>query len=138
MHRPFGEDSTAVGTSSQATPGTTEVVLREISGQRTIVTLYGEQSVSTRARIAEQFERARMASIVIIDLTPCSSLDSTIIEALFEARDRSLAQRVELVMPMRGGAADRALRLARVPSIFTIYGSLEEALAKAEPARPNV
>lgn len=112
--------------------------LREISGQRAIVTLFGKHDLSTRQLLTEQLERARMVPIVIIDLTPCSSLDATTLVTLLKARDASLAQRVEVVMPGCGETVDRPLQMTRMRAIFTTYASLEEALAKAQPPRPNL
>jgi anti-anti-sigma regulatory factor len=66
---------------------------------------------------------------VIVDLTRCTFLDSTIIECLLEARHRS---RVELALPARGSTADRALRIAGAPDFFTTHAALEEALDHAQ------
>jgi anti-anti-sigma factor len=101
------------------------VDLREISGHTTVVTLVGDHDVFTKERLVEELERARLAATVIVDLTPCSFVDSTIIEALLSARHR---MRVELVMPSRDSIVDRALRITGCPELFTTHASLESAL----------
>ena len=94
------------------------VELREISGHTTIVTLVGEHDLLTRQSLSEQLERARTAATVIVDLTPCTFLDSTIIAALLSTRHAKLAHRVDLVLPAPGTIASRALHLTGVPEFF--------------------
>jgi hypothetical protein len=107
------------------------VELREISGHTTIVALIGEHDLSTRHRLSGELERARLAATVIVDLTQCTFLDSSIIESLWGARHR---MHVELAMPPRGGVADRALHLTGSPEFFATHASLEEALDHTQPA----
>jgi hypothetical protein len=94
--------------------------LREISGHTTIATVIGEHDLFTEQSLREQLERARMASIVIVDLTRCTFLDSTI-------------------MPRPPGTvASRALRLTGVPEFFGSHAALEAALANAQAASAHV
>jgi anti-anti-sigma regulatory factor len=117
---------------------TPRVELREISGHTTVVALIGEHDLSTKARLLEQFARARMAPIVIVDLTPCTFIDSTIVAALLAFRRSRPRQRVELVLPPRDSDAHRALYLLATPALLPTYETLEGALAEAQPAPANV
>ena len=80
-------------------------------------------------RPTEQLHRARFAATVIIDLTDCTFLDSTIISTLLRARLDLLSPRIELVLPPAGSISYRALHLAGVPTFFVTYASLEQAVS---------
>jgi anti-anti-sigma factor len=101
------------------------VELREVSGHTTIVALIGEHDLFSRQQIGEELERARLAATVIVDLTHCTFMDSTIIESLLNARHRI---HVELAMPPRGSIVDRALEITGSTELFATHESLEEAL----------
>jgi anti-anti-sigma factor len=105
------------------------IELREVSGHTTIVALSGEHDLFTRHQLEQKLEMAQIAALVIVDLTVCTFLDSTIIESLLKARHR---MRVEIVMPALGSIADRALRITGAPDFFTTYSSLGEALEHAQ------
>jgi anti-anti-sigma factor len=108
------------------------VELRELSDHTAVLTLVGEHDLLTRPRVDEQFERARTASLVIVDLARCTFLDSTVIAALLGARRARGAGRIEIVMPRPGGVAARALHLTGVPEFFPTHATLEDALSRAE------
>jgi anti-anti-sigma factor len=116
-------------TPTESAAARPRIELREISGRTTIVALIGEHDLFTKRQLEQKLELARLAALVIVDLTRCTFLDSTIIECLLEARHRS---RVELALPARGSTADRALRIAGAPDFFTTHAALEEALDHAQ------
>jgi anti-anti-sigma factor len=116
-------------TPQDATAARPRIDLCEISGHTTIVALSGEHDLFTRHQLGQKLEMARLAALVIVDLTACTFLDSTIIESLLKARHR---MRVEIVMPALGSIADRALRMTGAPDFFTTHSSLEEALDEAQ------
>jgi anti-anti-sigma regulatory factor len=95
----------------------------------------GEHDLSTKARLVEQFERARMASIVIVDLTACTFIDSTIIAAILAQRLARPRQRVEIVLPPAGSEPHRALHIGAMPELIATYPTLERALARVQPPR---
>jgi anti-anti-sigma factor len=119
-------------------PFRTLVEIRELSAHTTIVALIGEHDLFTKLRLVEALEQARMAPVVIIDLTACTFVDSTIIETFVRAVRRSLAQRVEFVLPVRRSIVERALSLVGASDFLTIHASLERALASTQPARADV
>jgi anti-anti-sigma factor len=136
--RPPDEDSRPVVTRGHAGEAP-RVELREISGHTTIVTLVGEHDLFTEPSLREQLEHARMASIVIVDLTRCTFMDSMIMAALLGARHaKGLARRIDLVLPAPGTVASRALHLTGVPEFFENYATLEAALANAQVASARV
>jgi anti-anti-sigma factor len=113
------------------------VELHEISGHTTILALIGEHDLSTRSSLVEQFRKARMAAIVIVDLTPCTFVDSAIIGVLIGLRSRP-AQRVEFVLPPIGSHVHRALQLGELPRSCATHATLERALANVQPASANL
>jgi anti-anti-sigma factor len=134
---PPDEDSQTAVSDAPAPEGPC-VELREISGHTTIVTLVGEHDLLTRQSLSEQLERARTAATVIVDLTPCTFLDSMIIATLLRTRHAKQAHRVELVLPAPGTIAYRALHLTGLPDFFTTHVTLEDALANAQAASARV
>ena len=76
--------------------------------------------------------------MIVIDLTPCCFLDSTIIRALLRAKESVLPHRVMLVLPPSGSVVYRALHLVGIQHFLPTYTALEEALRAAEPTPPNV
>ena len=131
------EPASGIGPSSAlwSAPATSQVELREISGHTTVVALIGEHDLASRHRLREEFERARLAATVIVDLTGCTFLDSTVIESLVTAQKR---MHVELAMPAVGSIADRALHITGLPQFFTTHGSLEQALDSTNPRRAHL
>ena len=126
------------GAGRFAAPRPPQVELRELSAQTSIVALVGEHDLSTRLRLLEQLERVRMSPVVIVDLTRCTFIDSSIIEVLIVACQRSLSQRVEVVMPASGSLAERALELLGASQFLTTHASLERALASTQPRLANL
>ena len=105
--------------------------LSALADDAVLVTLTGEHDLSTREPLLEALAEARRQSILIIDLTPCTFADSTIIGALAgacEAADSSGSQRVAIVLPNQGGIVDRAFVLLSLREVLVIYETVEEAL----------
>jgi len=105
------------------------VELCKLSGHTMIVRLIGEHDLFTKPRLTEQLHRARLADTVIVDLTGCTFLDSTIISTILGARLDLLSPRIELVLPPAGSISYRALHVAGVPTFFVSYATLEEAVS---------
>jgi anti-anti-sigma regulatory factor len=111
--------------------------VRELSGHTTVVTIAGEHDFRTHRYLERQLLRARSAEAVVIDLSPCTFLDSTIMRTLLAAGASSLPRRVLLVLPTDGSIAFRALNLVRIDEFFPTHARLEDALTAAGPALPN-
>lgn len=85
----------------QSTPPP-QITLQQLSGDTAIVTLSGDHDLATRPRLAAALEAARGQKNLIVDLTPCTFVDSTIIGVLLSAYVTSqlaTAQRLEVVGP---------------------------------------
>jgi anti-anti-sigma factor len=104
-----------------------------ISLRTSIVTLRGEHDVRMQRRLLEELSRTTYVPHLIVDLTHCTFIDSTIIATLLRCR-RFGSRQVELVVPDEGEVS-RTLSLAGVDILARVYGSLDEALG-TEPSVP--
>jgi anti-anti-sigma factor len=104
-----------------------------ISLRTSIVTLSGEHDVLVKQQLLKELSRTTYAPRLIVDLTPCTFIDSTILATLLRFR-RFGSRQVEFVVP-HDGEASRTLNLAGVDILARIYRTLEEALS-AEPSTP--
>jgi anti-anti-sigma factor len=117
-------------------PGdTARAALQVISQQTTVTTLSGEHDISTMHLLVEALVRAGERPNVIVDLTPCSFLDSSILGVLFTAsRDQQAGGRFELVLPVRESGVNRAIDLTGVRDVMPVHESLADALRSAGEA----
>jgi anti-anti-sigma regulatory factor len=88
-------------------------------------------------RDSSRRSHARQWPNVIVDLTPCEFIDSTICEVLFTAdRVRQRGERFELVLPLDDGLVNRALALIGVREIIPTHESLADALLSVGEPHP--
>jgi anti-anti-sigma factor len=108
---------------------TASAVLHVISEQTTVTTVSGEHDISTMHLLVEALVRAGGRPNAIVDLTPCTFLDSSILGLLFTAcRDQQPGNRFELVLPERESGVKRAIDLTGVRDVMTVHETLAEAL----------
>jgi anti-anti-sigma factor len=112
---------------------TPRVELCELSRHATVITLSGEHDLYTKCRLLEALARASEAPSLIVDLTPCVFVDSSIMGALLGAcRSQSDdEQRVEFVLPDNGNQVNCTLNLMGVRALLRIHPSLGHALERA-------
>jgi anti-anti-sigma factor len=113
------------------------VEISEISAGTTVMTLHGEYDIFTKYRLVEALERVADVPNVIIDLTPCTFLDSSVITVLFSRcyADRADHHRAMLVLPDTDGIVNRTIRLTRVGELLPVYESVGCALEAAGGGR---
>ena len=109
------------------------VELRELSGHTSLLALIGEHDLGTQRELREKLEGARLAAVIVVDLTRCTFIDSTTIGALVGLQHSGLKQRVEVALPDPGTAPRRALELIGVQHLFSTHTRLEDALTAAQP-----
>jgi anti-anti-sigma factor len=94
-----------------------------------IVSLRGEHDLATADEVSHAI--ASIAGNVLVDLTDCSFLDSTVIGVLF-ARSQELerdGRYLEVVVPPENGRIVRTLELVRMRDVIVVHSvrpSLEE------------
>jgi anti-anti-sigma factor len=99
-----------------------------------IVTLSGEHDARMQQPVLEELSRTTYFPRLIVDLTPCTFIDSSMIATLLNCR-RSGSRPVELVVPDDGGRVSRTISLARVDTLVHVHGTLDVAL-RSEPSIP--
>ena len=115
----------------QSRPATARIDVTAVADDTLIVTLSGEHDLSTKAHVLDALRNTREEPNVVIDLTPCSFADSTIIATLLQA-SQSTTQRVSIVSPVES-SVHRVLLLVGAHDLATIHASLTQALATLEP-----
>jgi anti-anti-sigma factor len=114
---------------------TASAALQVISEQTTVTTLTGEHDINTMHLLVEALVRAGERPNVIVDLTPCRFLDSSILGVLFSAHnDQRPGGRFELVLPERESGVNRAIDLTGVRDVMTVHEALADALRSAGEA----
>jgi anti-anti-sigma factor len=121
--------------SPGARPG---IDVRQSGGGVAIVALRGEFDLSVRPELAAALERACAAEVgVVVDLSGCAFIDSTVIAVLLAscAALREQERAFALVVPEAGGVA-RTAQLAGLQALLPTFTSLDEALRSARAGGP--
>jgi anti-anti-sigma factor len=113
--------------------------LSALADDAILVTLTGEHDLATTERLLEALADAREHPNLIIDLTPCTFVDSSVIRVLARACDADApgTQRVAIALPNAGGIVDRAFALLSLREVITLYQTVEEALKGLGDAAAN-
>jgi anti-sigma B factor antagonist len=101
-----------------------------------VVTLRGEHDLNTRGAFSDALESAGGEADVLVDLSACSFIDSTMIGALvlaFQTRSER-GHRIELTIPAAAHAIQRVAKVAGLTTFMTIHETREEGLASIRGA----
>jgi stage II sporulation protein AA (anti-sigma F factor antagonist) len=95
------------------------------------VTLHGEHDLSSKQRLSDALARAGARRDVFVDLSECTFMDSSVIEALFLARTKLELRdgRLELVIPPGASTVRRVAEVTCLAAILRIHESRGAALA---------
>jgi anti-anti-sigma factor len=109
------------------TPASIEV--RMLASDTMLVQLSGEHDATTHSRLADAFVAVRHQANVIVDLTPCSSIDSSILTMLLRAHDALMRdqRRLAVALPTKVDLTRKA-ELERLSDLLPAYASVEAAL----------
>jgi anti-anti-sigma factor len=110
-------------------PGTVEVTLSTTGPP--VVSLRGECDLTTRDALTQALKQSsdQPGPVVLVDLSGCSFIDSTVIGAIALAH-RTLGdqgRRIELVIPPERQAVRRIIELSGLEAFFSIHESLPAA-----------
>jgi anti-anti-sigma factor len=91
----------------------------------------GEHDLSTQPVLAQAFALAAAHSNVVIDLTECSFIDSTVIQEFVRTSNRVSAQgeKVILVIPRQPAAVARIAGMTGLAQILELHETKDAALA---------
>lgn len=115
---------------AQPRAGHARIDVRAVADDTIVLTLGGEHDLFTKLRLLEALADVGEEPNVIIDLTPCEFIDSSIIGALAAASqaDSPASQHLALVAPEDDGPVWRTLQLAGGLQLFPIHETLEDAM----------
>jgi len=111
-------------------PGTVEVAHPEPG--LAVVTIRGEHDLSTIPVLRPAFEQATAHSNVLVDLSNCAFIDSTVIALLVRAANavQARGEQLALVIPPEQPHVARIAAMTGLTEFFGIHSSRETALAR--------
>jgi anti-sigma B factor antagonist len=118
---------------------TTEIEIH--SPRACIVTLRGEHDASSSEAVTLALMLARGYAGVLVDLSGCAFLDSSVISALLLAgqRARTRGGAVEIVVPIGATTVRRTLEIANVQMVLPFHATRAEGIAGiAAPPRARL
>ena len=129
-------DEAERGSASVDGPVAASVGLERHSPAVAIVTLRGEHDLSTRAEIHATLARVGEEAHVLVDLSECSFIDSSVIGALVAAFQALAAQgrRLELAIPPDAAAIQRVAKVAGLTTFLAIHETRGAGLASISAA----
>jgi anti-anti-sigma factor len=111
-------------------PSRPAVDLEILPGSGAVVSLHGEHDLSTDAELGQALAQALRQDRVLVDLSLCEFIDSTIIKALLAGHRRQLESggRFELVIPPEARSVVRLARLIRLEEVMPVHQSLQDGI----------
>jgi anti-sigma B factor antagonist len=104
-----------------------------------VVAVIGEHDVYTAPTLRDQIQAVVAEnSAFVVDLTPATFVDSSILRVLLEARREAEGEGLGFAVALAGGEGPgvrRILEVTGLMSIFPVLGSREEALQTARSAK---
>jgi len=119
--------------SDEPLPGTVEV--EHPAPGLALVSVRGEHDLSTTVELTQALEHAARHSNVLVDLSDCSFMDSSVIQALVKTA-LALQERGEqlaLVIPPEQRVVARVAHMTRLSEILPVYASHRDGLANLQP-----
>ena len=114
--------------SGSAEPGSVELGHHEPG--IAVVTMHGEHDIGTEPQLAYALAQAVAHSSVIVDLSDCSFIDSTVIASLIKgaATAREGGDHFALVIPREQRHVARIAEMVRLTDFLAVHESREAAL----------
>jgi len=117
-----------------------DVEITMASASIAVITLSGEHDMAAYEPLRTAFARAAIhGENVIVDLSPCDFIDSTVISMLLRtetivARDGG---RLVVIVPTAKGAVMRVADIINLAGMLPTYASFDAALASFQPAEAD-
>ena len=104
--------------------------LRVVSPRTSVTTLVGDHDLASQQSVMAVLTEAMERPNVIVDLTYCAFIDTTILEVFYATRRAQKSRRdcIELVVPDGDGFINRWSRLTGVRLALESHATLEGAL----------
>jgi anti-sigma B factor antagonist len=105
-----------------------------------LIKLRGEHDFANRQDLIEALATASAKPNVLVDLSECTFMDSTVIAAFFRAREilRRRGGRLELVIPQAATTIQRVARVTTLDKILPIHETQRAAVASIEPREHSI
>jgi anti-sigma B factor antagonist len=96
------------------------------------VTLHGEHDLSSQECLSEALAAASAKRDVLIDLSDCTFMDSSVVAALFRASQKLSERggRLELVIPESATTMKRVADLTQLAAILPVHETRHAAIAR--------
>jgi anti-anti-sigma factor len=116
-----------------------QVAVGHHAGGIGIVTMRGEHDLSTQPALAHALELAAAHSDLVVDLTECSFVDSTIIREFIKTSEalRAKGEHVLLVIPAEQVGVARIVEMVGLAQFVELHETTEAAFASLEHAQRN-
>ncbi|MDP9255636.1 MAG: STAS domain-containing protein [Actinomycetota bacterium] len=112
------------------------VEVTAVTDDTMVLALSGEHDLATKPRLLDALAAVRNKPNLIVDLSPCTFLDSTIIGVLLTACPISppSAQRIALVVPESTSSVNRAVSVIGLRDLLVVHETIDHALRSIELA----
>jgi anti-anti-sigma factor len=115
------------------------VAVERLAGRVSVVVMEGEHDIGTQPELTRALDRATERathSSVLVDLTRCDFIDSTVIAALIKAAQLQQArgEQLVLVIPSETRMVYRVTQVSGIAAVLPIFESRAAALEVIAPA----
>jgi anti-anti-sigma factor len=100
-----------------------------------LITLRGEHDLTSKHTLAEALSTASAQLNVLVDLSECTFIDSTVIATFFRARERLRRRggRLELLIPQTATNIRRLAKITLLDKILPIHETRSAAITSFQP-----
>jgi anti-sigma B factor antagonist len=111
------------------------VVLAHHAPGLAVVSMRGEHDLSTTPELTQALEQAAAHSDVVVDLSTCSFIDSSVINALVKAARvvHARGEQLVLVIPSESSQVARVAHMTHLAEVLPIHPTHGAALASINP-----
>jgi anti-sigma B factor antagonist len=124
--------------SEHARSSRPSVEVKPLAEEVAVVRLYGEHDLSTTPELAGALDDACRRSRVLVDLSQCTFIDSTVLARLLFAHRKQIERRgrFELFLPSDpAGSVHRLIKLSKIDTLLRIHETRDNALASIQATR---
>ncbi len=112
------------------------IEVRSASGDAIVLVLTGDHDLATKPQLIAELAAVTPGAPIVIDLTRCTFIDSSIIGAILGER-RPDRPKISLVLPADSSYVARALSVIGMRDLLPVHPSVEAALTALAAADEN-
>ena len=105
-----------------------------------LIKLRGEHDLSSRQHLTEALATASAQLDVLVDLSECTFMDSTVVAAFFRAREqlKERGGRLAVVIPQAAATIQRVAKITALDMILPIHETQRTAVASFQPQEHTI